>query len=135
VGRTAHDGLQALRSAPARQRLRLRGERRRLRKELEASAQEVTDLAKRERDARAAATRQREFVEPRIAEHRRHAAPLDDAEFTRLHAALETARRAKREADDRSSTVEEGLQDTQAELLAAEAESRPTVGQRRLGAC
>jgi AAA domain/PLD-like domain len=114
------------------ERISLTGERRRLRRELEALEGKLRDLAARERDARVKAERQRKLLEPEIAGRRRRAGPVDDAEVMRRVAALKAAQRARDQATDGVVSAEEALDRARLELLTAESGPRPTPEHRQL---
>jgi len=114
------------------ERLSLTGERRRLRRELEALGGKLRDLAARERDASNKAERHRKLVESEIAEHRRRAEPFDDAEVMRRESALKSAHVAKDQAMDVVASAEEALDRVRLDLLAAESGPSPTPEHRRL---
>jgi hypothetical protein len=124
--------ITELQGLPLRERLRQAGERKRLRRVVEAAKRDRDSLQARERDAAANAQRQRQLLVPRIASHRRNAAPIDEAEIERrmgaVHSAHDDASRAKDALDVATRT----LDTARANLLAAEARPRPTPEQRRL---
>jgi len=114
------------------ERLSLTGERRRLRRELEALVDRLTNLAARERDATNKAERHRDLLEPEIAGHRRQAEPIDDAEVERRESALKAAQIAKDQAMDVVTSAEEALDRARLDLLGAESGPRPTPEHREL---
>jgi AAA domain len=113
-------------------RLRRGAEQRRLQRELDAITDTLRDLAVRERAATSNLERQRTLLEPRIAEHRRWAEPVDDAEVERRQAALDAARRASGRAMEELALAEKALDGARGDLLAAESGPRPTSDQRQL---
>ncbi len=114
------------------ERLTLTGERIRLRREREALAGKLGDLAARERVATRNAERQRELLEPEIADYRRKADPVDYAEVERRESALKAARRANDQAIEALDSAEKALDRARLDFLAAESGPRPTSEHRQL---
>jgi len=102
--RSLVEQLKASPSVSPVQWLRHSKERRRLRHEEEAIRQETGHLFDRYRGAKDTAEHQRSLLEPRIAEHRRRAEPVDESEVQRRQAELDAARDALKTAGARVHT-------------------------------
>lgn len=131
-GRRVERELNDIESLSPMGRLRRAGERRRLQHELEDLAGKFRNLAARERDATAKAERQRQLLEPRIAEHRHQAEPVDEAELERREDSVNAAREANDQAARALAVAEIELDRARQDLLAAESGPRPTSEQRRI---
>jgi AAA domain len=130
-GRKIGRELDDIESLRPMERLRRTSERRRLRRELEALTRRFRDLTARERDATAKAERQRRLLKPRIAEHRRQAGPIDEAEVELREAAVDVAHQANDRAAHALAVAETGLDRARRDLQAAESGPRPTPEQRQ----